>query len=226
MSTASLINRPMLLERGQRLEQITIVWTAAEAALGLWSAWQAHALSLAAFGFDSLIELVSACALLWRLRHRTDPAQGARAERYSLRIAAGCLLLLAAYVIVAALIALRSHAFTTPNLLGIAVTASAVVVMPWLARAKRRTAALLDSDALFADSRQADFCALQALIVLVGLAATRWLHIAFADEIAALVLVPFLVREGVRALQGKSCGCTSGTCPNVAARLSAGNAGE
>ncbi len=214
MSTASLIDRTSLIERGRSLEQITIAWAAAEAALGLWSAWQAHALSLAAFGLDSLIELISACALLWRLQHRADPAQQARAERISLRIAAVCLLMLAIYVTLGAMIALRSGASTSPNLLGIVVTMSAVLVMPVLARAKRRTAALLDSDALFADSRQADFCALQALIVLLGLAASRWLHIAIADEIAALVLVPLLVREGVRAFQGKSCGCTSSTCQN------------
>jgi divalent metal cation (Fe/Co/Zn/Cd) transporter len=86
--------------------------------------------------------------------------------------------------------------------------------MPLLARSKRRVAALLDSDAMLADSRQADFCALQALIVLLGLAATRWWNITWADSAAALLLVPLIAREGIRALQGKSCGCTGGTCPS------------
>jgi divalent metal cation (Fe/Co/Zn/Cd) transporter len=86
--------------------------------------------------------------------------------------------------------------------------------MPLLARSKRRVAALLDSDAMLADSRQADFCALQALIVLLGLVVTRWWNVTWADSAAALLLVPLIAREGIRALQGKSCGCTSNTCPS------------
>jgi divalent metal cation (Fe/Co/Zn/Cd) transporter len=196
---------------GRRLELLTIVWTAAEAGLGLWSAWQAHALSLAAFGLDSLIELASAAAMLWRLQHQHDPRRREHAEQRSLRVAAICLLALAAYVLIGAVLELRSGARATPNLLGIVVAASAVLLMPLLARSKRRVAALLDSDAMLADSRQADFCALQALIVLVGLVVTRWWDITWADSAAALLLVPLIAREGIRALQGKSCGCAGGT---------------
>lgn len=199
---------------GRRLELLTIVWTAAEAGLGLWSAWQVHALSLAAFGLDSLIELASAVALLWRLQHQHDPHRREFAEQRSLRIAAICLLALAAYVLVGAVLELRAGARSSANLLGIVVTASAVLLMPLLARSKRRVAALLDSDAMLADSRQADFCALQALIVLLGLVVTRWWNVTWADSAAALLLVPLIAREGIRALQGKSCGCTSNTCPS------------
>jgi divalent metal cation (Fe/Co/Zn/Cd) transporter len=202
---------------GRRLELLTIVWTAAEAGLGLWSAWQVHALSLAAFGLDSLIELASAAALLWRLQHQHDPHRRDFAEQRSLRIAAICLLALAAYVLVGAVLGLRSGARSSANLLGIVVTASAVLLMPLLARSKRRVAALLDSDAMLADSRQADFCALQALIVLLGLVVTRWWNVTWADSAAALLLVPLIAREGIRALQGKSCGCTSNTCPSSSA---------
>jgi divalent metal cation (Fe/Co/Zn/Cd) transporter len=212
MQAIEQLHQTRAVTLGRRLELLTIVWTAAEAGLGLWSAWHAHSLSLAAFGFDSLIELASAAALLWRLQHQHDPNRRELAEQRSLRVAAICLLALAAYVLVGAVLQLRSGERATANLLGIVVTASAVLLMPLLARSKRRVAALLDSDAMFADSRQADFCALQALIVLLGLVVTRWWNITWADSAAALSLVPLIAREGIRALQGKSCGCTSSAC--------------
>jgi divalent metal cation (Fe/Co/Zn/Cd) transporter len=219
MQATAEIHQARAVTLGRRLELFTIVVTAAEAALGLWSAWQAHALSLAAFGLDSLIELASAVALLWRLQHQNNPHRRELAEQRSLRIAAFCLLALAAYVLVGALLELRSGAPATANLLGIVITAAALLLMPLLARGKRRVAALLDSDAMFADSRQADFCALQALIVLLGLVAARWWNIRWADSVAALLLVPLIAREGVRALQGKSCGCTGDTNEHAVSRI-------
>lgn len=209
-TTITLTEKTDALRSAHRLELLTIVWAAAEAVLGLLSARMAHSLSLEAFGLDSLIEVVSAGVLLWRLHLENDPHRREAAERLSLRIAALCLLLLAAYVLVDALLHLYSGANESPNLLGILVTASAVLLMPLLGRAKRRVAVRINSPALATDARQADFCALQALIVLLGLLAAHWWHIARADSIAALLLVPLIVREGVRALQGKSC--CGGSC--------------
>ncbi len=201
--------RVSLLRLARRLELLTIVWAAVEASIGLWGARQGHSLSLAAFGFDSLIEMLSAAALLWRLRQENDPHRRAVAERVSLRIAAGCLLLLAAWVAFDAIRHLRSGDVSSPTPLGIAVTLSAVALMPALGRAKRHVALRLNSAAMVVDARQADFCALQALIVLLGLLAERLWRVPGIDSIAALLLLPLIAREGVRALQGKSC-CGSG----------------
>ena len=203
-------DRASTLRLGRRLELLTIAWAGTEAALGLLGAWRGRSISLAAFGFDSVIEVASAGALLWRLR-MDDPRQRVRAERMSLRFAAVCLLLLATYVAVEAVLELRIGASAAFNLLGIVVTASAVVLMPLLGRAKRVVGRRLNSTAVIIDSRQADFCALQALIVLLGLLVAHWWHVPAADGVAALLLAPLIVREAVRALQGESCGC-SATC--------------
>lgn len=208
-ATSPDTSRAGALQLAQRLELLTIAWAGTEATLGLWSAWFGHSLSLAAFGFDSLIEMVSAAALVWRLRMENDPRRREAAERVSLRIAAVCLLLLAAYVTVEAVRKLVHHGVEHPTMLGIAITASAVLFMPLLGRAKRRVAMRLNSAAMATDARQADFCALQSLLVLLSLLAAHWWHIPGTDSIAALLLVPLIVREGVRALQGKSC-CGSG----------------
>ena len=211
MQATIAAERAGALRLARRLELLTIAWAGAEAALGLWSARSSHSLSLAAFGFDSLIEMVSAAALFWRLQLENDPRRRQQAERVSLRIASACLLLLAAYVAIEAVRHLMRPAAESSTLLGIAITASAVILMPALGRVKRRAAMKLNSAALATDARQADFCALQALIVLLGLLAGRWWHITGADSVAALLLAPFIVREGVRALQGKSC-CGGAGC--------------
>jgi len=212
MESLIAIERASALRLARRLELLTIAWVGAEAVLGLFSAWRAHSVSLAAFGFDSLIELASASAVLWRLTQERDGAQRERAEQRSLRFAAICLLLLAVYVVVEALRELIAGASASLSMLGIAVTASAVVLMPVLARAKQNVGIRLNSGAMISDSRQALFCALQATIVLLGLLGNRWWHVQHADSIAALLLVPLIVREGVRAWRGESCGCASSQC--------------
>ncbi len=216
MQSLIAIERSSALRLARRLAILTMVWVGAEAVLGLLSAWRAHSVSLAAFGFDSLIELASAAAVLWRLTQERDAVRRARAEQRSLRFAAVCLLLLALYVAVEALRELITGPSASYSLLGIAVTASAVLLMPALARAKRNVGIRLNSGTMIADSRQAAFCAMQAAIVLLGLLANRWWHLPRADSIAALLLVPLIVREGVRALRGESCGCSGDQCSSSA----------
>jgi divalent metal cation (Fe/Co/Zn/Cd) transporter len=88
---------------------------------------------------------------------------------------------------------------------GILIAAAAVVVMPLLGRAKRHVAAQLNSRALRADSRQADFCAYLSAILLVGLLLQLVLGWWWADPVAALVMVPIIAREGLRGLRGQAC---------------------
>jgi divalent metal cation (Fe/Co/Zn/Cd) transporter len=124
-----------------------------------------------------------------------------------LRIVGGCFIALALYILFDAGKALISHEAPQPSVLGMAVAAVSVIVMPFLARAKRRVALGIESSAMVADSRQADFCAYLSAILLVGLllnAAWGWW---WADPVAALVMVPIIAKEGVDSLRGRACGC-------------------
>jgi divalent metal cation (Fe/Co/Zn/Cd) transporter len=87
------------------------------------------------------------------------------------------------------------------------MAAAAVVVMPLLGRAKRRTAKELASGALRADSRQSDFCAYLAGITLAGLALNALFGWWWADPVSALLITVIIAREGISALRGKACGC-------------------
>ena len=83
--------------------------------------------------------------------------------------------------------------------------AACVIVMPALARAKRRVAAQLGSDALHADSHQSDICAYLSVILLAGLGLNATLGWWWADPVAALGMLPIIVREGVAGLRGQTC---------------------
>ena len=94
-----------------------------------------------------------------------------------------------------------------PIAAGIAVTIAALIVMPILARLKRREALRSNNSALAADAVQSATCAYLAAIALAGLAINALFHIAWFDSLAALVAVPLLVKEGREAWQGRACGC-------------------
>jgi divalent metal cation (Fe/Co/Zn/Cd) transporter len=123
----------------------------------------------------------------------------------ALRLVGGCFLLLAAYVLFEAVHALLRHEVPAPSPLGIGLAVLSLIVMPLLARAKRRVAGRLRSAALAADSRQTDLCAFLSAILLGGLALNAAFGWWWADPAAALIMVPIITREGVLALRGEVC---------------------
>jgi divalent metal cation (Fe/Co/Zn/Cd) transporter len=200
------------VERGRRLEYITIAWNSTEALVSLIAGTIAGSVSLVGFGVDSLIEVVSGTALVWRLHHQPDDLRREQAERLTLKIVACCFLALAAYIFFDAASALMKHGAPQKSLPGIVIAAMAVVVMPFLGRAKRKVAAEIHSEAMNADARQADFCAYLSAILLVGLLLNAFLGWWWADPVAALIMVPIIAKEAVSSWKGNSCGCDQPRC--------------
>jgi divalent metal cation (Fe/Co/Zn/Cd) transporter len=77
--------------------------------------------------------------------------------------------------------------------------------MPWLASQKRDLAARANSGVLKADAIQSSMCAYLAWIALGALVVNAIFKISWADPVAALLLLPIILREGLEAMQGKSC---------------------
>lgn len=142
------------IRQSRRLQTITISWMGVEAALSLWAAWRASSRALFAFGGDSFIELFSAIVVLWRFAPRTDREQF---ERPAALIAGVLLFALAVFVAGTSIVTLlgRNQPQTTP--LGIAILILAAVFMPWLAKEKRRVAAITGSNALRADAAESGY---------------------------------------------------------------------
>lgn len=190
---------------GRLLQYATIGWNAAECGVALIAGGLAGSIALVGFGLDSAIEVAASFAALWRLARDADEARREAAERKALRWIGAGFLLLAAYVGYEAATSLRVRQAPEASPVGIALAALSLVVMPLLARAKRRVATRLGSSALEAETRQTEFCAYLSAILLAGLGLNAGLGWWWADPVAGLAMVPLIAREGRNAWQGRSC---------------------
>jgi divalent metal cation (Fe/Co/Zn/Cd) transporter len=199
------IQRRNTVSRGIRLEYATVGWNVLEGGVALFSGLSAGSVALIGFGVDSAIESASGGVLLWRLHAEQQGKNVERAEKKALRLVAVSLFLLAAYVMFDAIKALATREQPQRSFIGIALSVLSLMVMPLLARAKRRMASKLNSAALYADSRQTSICAYLSAILLGGLVLNATMGLWWADPIAALAMVPIIAQEGCEALKGKPC---------------------
>ena len=206
--TAASADRGPLVRRGLWLNYATLVYNSLEAVIAIGAGLMAGSIALVGFGVDSVIEFTASAAALWRLHTDADHARRERNERITLRIVGISFLALAIYVAVGAARALLTREPPEESPVGIALAALSLVVMPLLARAKRRVAVGLASGALQAVTQQTMICTYLSAILLGGLglnAAAGWW---WADPLAALGMVPLIAREGLEALRGRdACGC-------------------
>ena len=204
MTTAALLERRRVVRRGQRLTWATIAYNSLEAVLAIGAGLLAGSVALVGFGFDSVIEVGSSLAGLWRLRADASPAARQRAERGALRVIGSCFLLLALYVLADAARTILRHEPPTESVLGIVIAAVSLIVMPLLARAKRGVAAQLASSALTAEARQTVLCTYLSAILLAGLGLNALFGWWWADPAAALLMVPIISYEGIMAIRGRT----------------------
>lgn len=184
------------------LQVITLAWMLVECGVALYAATAARSPAMLAFGSDSLIELASASVVLLQF----VPAMRI-SERKAGRAAAVLLYLLAAAIAGIAAASLVRGFRPDTTLSGIVITLAALIAMPVLATLKRREARRSGNAALAADAVQSATCAYLALTALIGVSLNALWHISWIDPVAALVAVPFLVREARAAWRGQACGC-------------------
>jgi len=202
------------VETALSLIYITLAWMTVEGAVSLVLGWASKSLLLEAFGIDSCIELFSASVLLWRLKSEANSQAGENrveaVERQASKLAGYALYLLAVYVVATSAYGLISHreANTHQSVWGIIIGVVAAVGMPVLAKYKLKIASpsRLNSRALRADAMEALTCGYLSIVLIVGLAVTRLLGWWWLDSVAAMALVPLLIKEGREAVKGE-CGC-------------------
>jgi divalent metal cation (Fe/Co/Zn/Cd) transporter len=184
-----------------------------EGAASLLLGWASKSLLLEAFGIDSVVELFSAGVLLWRLKVEAsglaDEARVESVERRAARWVGYSLYALVVYVLFNSafgLFVVARITDTRESAWGIVIGLVAKVGMPILAGYKLRVAARLNSRALRADAMEAITCGYLSIVLMVGLAATRLLGWWWLDSVAALALIPFLIKEARAAIRGE-CDC-------------------
>lgn len=205
MAVADL--RPLNLRRGLLLEYVTVGWNVLEGIVAVGAGLAAGSIALIGFGVDSFVETISGAVIIWRLlaetRGRHDEEAIERIDERAERLVGVAFLLLAAYVAFEALRSLINQEAPDASPVGIALTALSILVMLWLARAKRRIGEALGSRAVIADAQQTYACWHLSVVALAGLALNATLGLWWADPVAALGISVLLVREGIEALHGE-----------------------
>lgn len=187
-----------------------------EAAVAIASGVSAHSVTLVAFGADSVIELISAGVLIWRLdvELRRGREFSEHAERRAARINGVLLYVLALYIIVSALWSLLHHRGEMFSVSGFALALLAIPIMYLLAKSKLVLAQRIGSRALRADAVESVTCGYLSFVVVIGLAAQWLVHAWWVDAATSLVIVYFIFREAREAWSGEQCGCddSSSSC--------------
>jgi divalent metal cation (Fe/Co/Zn/Cd) transporter len=192
MSTPDELRK--LTRRGFRLEYASMAWMTVEAAVAIISGIIASSIALVGFGLDSVIEFFAATVVVWQLRGEDEDR-----ETRAVHLIGGTFFVLAAYLAVVGIRDLIGHARPGQSVPGLAVTGAALLVMPGLAVAKRRTGQALGNRTLIADSAETAFCAFTSGAALLGVGLNSWLGWWWADPAAALVIAALAIREGLEA---------------------------
>jgi divalent metal cation (Fe/Co/Zn/Cd) transporter len=198
--------RTRLIGRTLRLEYLTVGWSLIEAGIGVAAALASGSVALLGFGLDSLVESASGGVMIWRLvaeRKAADVAAIERLDRTAHRLVGASLFALAVYITADAVWTLWTRERPHPSVVGIALTSISLIVMWWLARAKRRAATALGSRALEADAFQATACFWLSVITLSSVVLNTMLGWWWADPVGALAMTVFIVKEGREAWRGE-----------------------
>jgi divalent metal cation (Fe/Co/Zn/Cd) transporter len=204
----------------------TMAYNVLEGGLALWAGLRAGSIALVGFGLDSFIECAAATALFWRLgveAQGADPETIERSERRVQRFVGGTFLALSLYVLIQAGWTLWQQEVASESLIGIILALASLVIMPLVAWGKLRAANAIGSAALRAEAKETLACSYLSLTLLLGLVANAIAGWWWADPVAALCMVPWLVKEGMEGVRGEHCeaGCgeegergSSQTSPN------------
>ena len=183
-------------------EYFTVGWNILEGIVAIAAGVIAGSIALVGFGIDSYIEVASGLVLIWRLRkHKFTDEEEEAAEKKAVFFVGITFILLALYVIYESVKKLYFHEHPAESLIGIVLAIVSLIVMPFLAIYKKKIAAEINSRALRADALETLACSYLSLTLLFGLGANALFGWWWADPVAALAMVYFLVREGLEAIQ-------------------------
>jgi divalent metal cation (Fe/Co/Zn/Cd) transporter len=184
----------------------TLAYNIIEGILAIWAGVQASSIALVGFGLDSFIECAAAGVLLWRLGLEARGASVEMIERSELRVhrfIGGTFVALALYVLLQASWTLWQQKTVEESFLGIVLAVASLVIMPLVSWGKLRAAQILNSAALRAEAKETLACSYLSFTLLLGLVANAVAGWWWADPVAALLMVPWLIKEGVEGLRGE-----------------------
>ena len=180
----------------------TLLYNVVEGVLALWSAAMARSVALAGFGLDSYLEVGAAGLVLWRLSV-VDEERGERIEGRVVRLIGWTFIVLSVGIVGQSIYTLSQRTGADESMLGIALAVASVIVMPVIAVWKLHVAASDGLHSIAIEAKETIACSYLSLTLLVGLVANALLGWWWLDAVTALLLVPWLVREGLEGVRGE-----------------------
>jgi divalent metal cation (Fe/Co/Zn/Cd) transporter len=196
------------MQTGLWLVSATMAYNIAEGAIALWAGVRADSIALLGFGLDSYIECAAATVLLWRLAleaRGANPEAVERSEQRIHRFVGATFFALALYVLAQASWTLWHHEAPEESFVGMLLAAASLVIMPLVSWGKLHTAKVINSAVLRSEAKETLACSYLSFTLLLGLVANAAAGWWWADPIAALLMVPWLVKEGLEGLQAEHC---------------------
>ncbi len=195
---------------------VTVLYNVVEGVIALWSGIAAGSIALVSFGADSYIEVAAASLVLWRLGIE-DHEYAETVEHRVVRIIGWTFMVLSAAIISSSVWALAGRTGAEESLVGIGLAVFSVVFMPLIAIWKLQIAAKNNLQSIAIEAKETMACSYLSLTLLVGLVANALLGWWWLDAVTALLLVPWLVREGLEGIRGEDhddddlqlCSCRS-----------------
>jgi divalent metal cation (Fe/Co/Zn/Cd) transporter len=186
------------------LAWVSLVWMCAEGAVGLWQGFIVGSIALIAWALGSAVEGLASVIVVWRFTGARTLSE--TAERLAQQAVAVSFWLLAPYVAIESVRDLLTGQRAEATVLGMALAASSLLIMPVLGYAKHRLGARLDSGATAGEGIQNYLCAAQAGAVLLSLAVTAsWTGGWWLDPVIGLAIAAWSVWEGLQAWRGDDC---------------------
>ncbi len=181
------------------LEYFTVAYNICEAAVSIFFGAVAGSIALVGFGLDSIVESLSGCVLIWRLRKhdKISEEEEQRIEKKAMKFVSYTFFVLGAYVLFQSVKKLVFTEIPDPSIPGIIIAAVSLIVMPVLSFRKKSIGERIGSSALIADSKETLACSFLSLALLLGLASHALFGFWQADAIVGLVIVFYLFREGI-----------------------------
>ena len=186
----------------------TFLYNVIEAVIALFIGYEAESIALVGFGFDSLIEMSASGLMVWRLAvelRGSAPEVIERTEHMVHRFVGWTFFALSAYITYESVTAIFAQEAPQESLIGIIIAALSLLIMPALAWGKLKAADKLSSPALRAEAKETIACTILSLILLVGLVANATIGWWWADPVAGLVMIPWLIKEGIEGIKGEGC---------------------
>lgn len=190
--------------RARLLSWVSLAWMTVEGVVGLVAGLDANALTVIVWAASSFVEGLASVIVIWRFTGSRTMSE--HSERTAQRLVAGSFLLLVPFFIYEAIRRIIDGGDASQNVVGIAVTASAIVLMPALGQAKLRLGRALGSAATSGEGVQNLMCALQATAALIALIAAG-AGLGIVDPIAALIVAAIAVKESVALCRGDQDDC-------------------